>query len=127
MWTIYAGTAEELLDNLIESLDRELKNALHGGISDSEVNNAITHLVGGVILSKDDMEVRMKRLVRHFVLGGELHDISTTIARLESVTKKQVTELIGNYLYPRPFNFIAYGTKRLHRKKKKYFTIGEQG
>ena len=73
------------------------------------------------------MEVRMKRLLRHFVLGGELHDIPTTIAKLESVTKKHVDDLISKYLYPKPFSFLAYGTRKLHRKKKKYFTIGEQG
>jgi predicted Zn-dependent peptidase len=127
MWTIYAGTTVELLDHLIESLDRELNSALHGDISDTEISNAITHLVGGVILSKEDMEVRMKQLVRHFILGGELCDIPTTISKLESMTKKHVIDLINNYLYPKPFNFLAYGTRKLHRKKKKYFTIGEQG
>ena len=65
----------------------------------------------------------MKRLVRQYVLGGEIHDIPKTIEILQSITRNDITRFIDSSLKNKPFNFLAYGTKRLHRKKKDYFTF----
>jgi len=123
LWKIYAGTAPENLDELITGLNTEIQKIYKADITNTEVENAITHLVGCILISKDDMEVRMKRLFRHFILGGEIHDIPTTIKMLESVTSEDIERFIHNHLLNNAFNLLAFGTKRLNRKKKLYFTL----
>ena len=126
LWIIYASTGIETISALIQALGNEIQGAFEHQITEEEIQSASTHLIGGVSISKDDMETRMKRLVRQYVLGGEIHDIPKTIEILKSITRNDITRFIDTSLKYKPFNLLAYGTKRLHRKKKDYFTFGSR-
>ena len=61
MWNIYANTIPENTEKLLEELNKELKIIDKDRFSRSEFKDAVTHLEGGLILAKEDMELRMKR------------------------------------------------------------------
>lgn len=121
LWIIYANTSPKLMNKLLVSLNEEFRRLKEDPPDEEEIADAKTHLSGGLILSLEDMEVRMKRMVRHFLLGGEVHTAEITIEALNSVERKHVRHVIDKIVHADKFNLLAYGTRNLHKRKKIYF------
>ncbi|MEW5817203.1 MAG: pitrilysin family protein, partial [Spirochaetota bacterium] len=123
LWTIYANTAPNLLSALVVSLKTELKEIIDTPPGHQEIEDAVSHIIGGIMLAKDDMETRMKRLVRQFLLGGEMHDYPKAIEILKTIRCEHITTIIEKYLKNNNFFLLAYGTKKIVRLKKVPFSL----
>ncbi|MDX9800617.1 MAG: pitrilysin family protein [Spirochaetia bacterium] len=109
MWNIYANTIPKFLNNFMEKLEIELKNILINSISISEIADARTHLEGGLLLSQEDMELRMRRLARHYIFSGRCFDFSESMEMLFSVTRDDIDQFINTNLLNKDFNVLIYG------------------
>ncbi len=119
MWAIYANTSPQLLNKLIEALNIEFQNISDESPRQEEVDDAISHLVGGTKLSQEDMEIRMKRLVRHFLLGNEIHDINDSIRFLKETTIEDINTFLNNYILNKTCSTLVFGTRNLQKRKKR--------
>ena len=117
LWVIYANTSPGLLKQLIKGLDEEIRRFRLTPPGDDEIADAVTHLSGGLILSLEDMETRMKRMVRHYLLGGEIHTSEVAISLIERVTRRDVGNMSDRVLSGENFNLLAYGTRNLGKRK----------
>ena len=113
MWTIYANATPPLALKLLQGLDRELARLLREPLSLAEVDEARSHLVGSMILSKEDMETRMKRLVRQSTMLDRVMEFDESVAVLEKVTAHEVERFVRSLLQPGAFNLLAFGSKGL--------------
>lgn len=118
LWNVYANTSPSLLNKLITALNEEFSRLFTNAPDEQELKDAITHLSGGLILSLEDMEVRMKRMVRHYLLGGQIHEAEESIKILESITITDVNTIIKTYMDSGKFNLLVYGTRNLDKRKK---------
>ncbi len=109
MWNIYANTIPKLLPDFMDKLNIELNNILIDSISISEIADARTHLEGGLILSQEDMELRMKRLARHYIFSGRCFDFTESMEMLYSVTREDINQFISANLINKEFNVLVYG------------------
>lgn len=123
LWSVYAGTSPQLVISLLEALNMELRRFKQEPPSEAEITDAKSHLRGGVALSKDDMEARMRRLVRQELLNGVVLDYDEAIRVLEGVTREHVVELIEELVRADSFNLLAYGGKSLGRLEKARFAF----
>lgn len=114
-WLIYANTSEDLFTRLIESLNEEFHRLLDTFFTDMEIKNAVSHLAGGVILSKEDMENRMKRMVRQYLMIGEILDISQSIEILHQIEVHHIQSIKEQYIRSELFNLLAYGSRNLKK------------
>jgi predicted Zn-dependent peptidase len=121
LWIIYANTSPKLMNKLLLALNDEFHRLKTDPPTKEEIEDAKTHLSGGLILSLEDMEVRMKRMVRHFLLGGEVHSAEVSIEALNLVEQKHVQHVIDKIVHADKFNLLAYGTRNLHKRKKIFF------
>lgn len=118
LWSVYANTSPSLLNKLLKALEGEFIRLTTESPDDTELKDAITHLSGGLIMSLEDMEVRMKRMVRHYLLGGEIHDADASIRILESITLEDISAVVQKYIQSREFNLLVFGTRNLDKRKR---------
>ena len=109
MWNIYANTIPENTEKLLVKLTEELKTINSSRFSLQELEEAKTHLEGGLILAKEDMELRMKRAARHYILSGKTPDYDESLRILHNVTAADINTFIDSKLKLNPFNTLVYG------------------
>ena len=109
MWNIYANTMPDIYPDFIAKLNIELSNFLLNKFNDSEIEDARTHLEGGLILSQEDMELRMKRLARHYIFNGKSYSFEESIKMLYSVSLSDIYDFIDKNIANRKFNTLIYG------------------
>ena len=117
LWVLYANTSPGLLKRLIQGLDEEIRRFRLTPPGNDEIADAVTHLSGGLILSLEDMETRMKRMVRHYLLGGEIHTSEIAISLIEGVSRDDVIAMSDAVLSGENFKLFAYGTRNLGKRK----------
>ena len=115
MWNIYANTMPDIYNDFIAKLNIELANFLYNKFNDSEIEDARTHLEGGLILSQEDMELRMKRLARHYIFNGKSYNFEESIEMLYSVSLNDIYDFISKNIANKKFNTLIYGnTKKIN-------------
>jgi len=115
MWTIYASATPQQARALLEALDAELARLLAEPLSRQEIDDAKSHLAGGMILSKEDMESRMKRLERQFVTMGRILEFDESVSAVQGVADSDIQEFVRQCLRRDAFSLLAYGTRGLSR------------
>ncbi len=113
LWTVYANTVPNLLNDLLVALNHELKQLLKRPPSPEEIEDAKSHLRGGLVLAKEDMESRMRRLVRQYLLIGSVLEFEESMQHVAAVSSAQAAERIAELIDSKRFNFLAYGSRKL--------------
>jgi predicted Zn-dependent peptidase len=124
LWIIYGNTSPNLLNKMLAALNQELSRLHLEPPTDKEIQDSISHLTGALILSLEDMEVRMKRMVRHYLIGGILHTAEESIKILQTINRSNIDDIINSYIHAENFNLLVYGTKNLHKRKTIQFDFG---
>jgi predicted Zn-dependent peptidase len=97
---VYAGTAVERVDEVLEVLRGELTHTLRDGLDDHELAAARGALTGALILGLEDTSSRMTRLGRAEVCGQPLLSLDEIMAAIDAVDHAAVDEvcrtLFGN-------------------------------
>ncbi len=109
MWNIYANTVPENAEKLIDKLVQELHIIDRERFTSTELADAKTHLEGGLILAREDMELRMKRAARHFILCGKTPDYEESLDILHNVNQNNINDFIDRNLKTDIFNTLIYG------------------
>ena len=113
LWTVYANCTPGLTLKLIDSLRRELDRLLREPLTAEEIADARSQLKGNLILSREDMETRMRRLVRQHLFGGRNLEYDESFRLLEKVTAEDVRRVVDEVVVPNRFNLLAYGGRRV--------------
>ena len=118
MWNIYANTMPDIYHDFMTKLNAELSNLFLNKFNTPEIEDARTHLEGGIILSQEDMELRMKRLARHYIFNGKSYNFEESTAMLNSVSLDDIYDFIGKNIVNKKFNTLIYGnTNKINCKE----------
>jgi predicted Zn-dependent peptidase len=115
LWTIYANTVPPLLPDLIEAINEELARLHEEPPTEREIADAKSQLKGNMILAREDMENRMKRLFRQYHLTHRVVEYETSLELLAEVGRRDILSIVDKRIRPDRFNLLAYGTKKLKR------------
>jgi predicted Zn-dependent peptidase len=115
MWTIYANTTPGQTPRFLRELDRQLGRLLSEPLTDAEIQDAKSHLVGSMILSREDMETRMKRLVRQYLMMDRILTFDESVAALRAVSPEAIEQHAKRCLRPEAFSLLAYGSRGMAR------------
>jgi predicted Zn-dependent peptidase len=113
MWTIYANCTPAQVGQFLVALDQELSRLLKEPISAREIEDAKSHLVGSMILSQEDMETRMKRMVRQHMMMGRVLSFQESVDALRAVGDPAVEQYARQCLRGEAFSLLAYGSRRI--------------
>jgi predicted Zn-dependent peptidase len=123
LWTIYANTIPSLVPDLVESVNRELARLHDEPPSGDEIQDAKSQLKGNMILAREDMENRMKRLFRQFHLTGKAVEYDTSLELLAKIGRKEIHSIIESRIRPERFNFLAYGSRDIKGLQRRGFSF----
>ena len=113
MWTIYANCTPAQVGQFLVALDQELSRLLKEPITAREIEDAKSHLVGSMILSQEDMETRMKRMVRQHMMMGRVLSFQESVDALRAVGDPAVEQYARQCLRGEAFSLLAYGSRRI--------------
>ncbi len=113
LWTIYANTLPESVPKFLNALNKELKRCLLEPPDKREVENAKSQIKGNLTLAREDMENRMKRLMRQYILTGQVLEYKESLHLLEEVLPEDIYEVIERIIKPNNFNLLVYGSRKL--------------
>lgn len=99
-WSVYAGTSVANAREVIKILHDELDRLIDGGVSDEELERAKGHMRGASVLALEDPASRMSRLGKLELTGSEIFSLDEIIARIDAVTRDQVSRVAGDLLRP---------------------------
>jgi predicted Zn-dependent peptidase len=123
LWTIYASTAPSSTPELLEAINEELGRLHTDPPGESEIEDAKGQLKGNMVLAREDMENRMKRLFRQLHLTGEAVEYETSFRLLSEVNRRDILRLVEQRILPAQFDLLAYGSRRLRKITRRGYTF----
>ncbi len=87
--TIYAGTSEDEISDLMQLTVDELRRAA-GDMSDAEVARARAQLKAGMLMGLESPSSRAERLARLLSIWGRVPDVAETVQRIDAVGTSDV-------------------------------------
>ena len=76
-----------------------------------------------MILSREDMETRMKRLVRQYMMMDRILEFDESVEALQKVSEPDVEAFARSCLSRDSFSLLAYGTRGLAGSRGFDFTF----
>ena len=113
LWTIYANTIPSLLPDLVDAINEELARLHREPPTEREIQDAKSQLMGNMILAREDMENRMKRLFRQVHLTGKAVEYETSLELLGRIGRNDILSIIEKRIHPDNFNLLAYGSRKI--------------
>ena len=92
--TIYAGTSEDEIADLMQLTVDELKRAADD-MSDAEVARARAQLKAGLLMGLESPSARAERLARLLAIWGRVPDVEEAVQRIDAVSTSDVRKYAG--------------------------------
>jgi predicted Zn-dependent peptidase len=115
LWTVYANATPQLAGKLLAALNEELGLVRREPLTQKEIDDAKSHLIGSMTLAQEDMETRMKRLVRQFTMIGRVLEYDESVSLLRRMSREAVEAFARDYIRGDAFNMLAFGSRGLSR------------
>ncbi|MGB5066058.1 MAG: pitrilysin family protein [Albidovulum sp.] len=95
MITIYAGTSAEEVGELCDLTMDELKRAATD-MSEAEVARAKAQMKAGLLMGLESPSGRAERMARYIAIWGRVPGLAETIAQIEAVNRRSVSDFAGS-------------------------------
>jgi len=100
MLTVYAGTAKETVDKVLDMTVAEFRSMKESPVSDEELLRAKNHLKGSLMLSLESTSSRMSNLARQELYFQRFYSLDEILASIEAVTREEVQSLAREFFQP---------------------------
>jgi predicted Zn-dependent peptidase len=109
VFSIYAGTSPDQLDEVFDLSMRELRRLVNENIPESELQLAKDQTVASILLSLESSAARAGDLARGEIVHGEWHSADETIARIMAVTPADIRRIAETYFKSENLAMAALG------------------
>src|SRR5699024_9136324 len=92
--TIYAGTANDQLSFLQESMMDTIEKFIKDGLTDQELKNSKEQLKGNLVLGLESTNSRMSRNARNELLLNRHRTLDEIIREIDQVSQRSIQEMI---------------------------------
>jgi len=87
---VYVGTDPAEVNRVLGLVKKEIGKMQNGGLTQTELEAAREHLVGGIFLGAESTDTRMMRLAKNEFVFGRYMDFDELVSGLEAVTLDEV-------------------------------------
>ena len=108
MLTIYAGTSEAQLPDLLQLTFAELGRATND-MSFRELERARAQMKAGMLMGLESASNRAERLARQVQVWGYVPDLQETVAKIENVTLDRLRSFAAHTAEHAPTSLALYG------------------
>ncbi len=111
MITLYAGTSSEDIAALCDLTIDELRRAAED-MSEAEVARARAQMKAGLLMGLESPSSRAERLARLVAIWGRVPDVAETVARIDAVGRRDVSDFAGTLAASGRAALALYGPGR---------------
>lgn len=97
-WIVYGSVEPERLHECIAATMEQLRDALHHGITDEELQRVKEQVKGGILLSLEDTWSVASRNGSHMLRYGHVIPVEQVVAEVEAVTRTDVQRVAERVL-----------------------------
>ncbi len=98
-FTIYAGCANDAVDEVVDLCVEELRGVKHAEVSASELQRSKDHLKGSLMLSLENTASRMSHLARQEIYFDKQFGLDETLIGIEKVTAADVQRVAADLFH----------------------------
>ena len=109
VFTIYAGTSPEHLDEVLDLSIAELRRIVRESVSDDELNLAKAQAVSSILLGLESSSARAGTLARQEIIHGRRISPDEIIRRLEAVTPDDIQAVAREFFKTETLSLGALG------------------
>ncbi len=109
MMTVYAGTAKETVDQVIDLIVKEFRDLKEALVTDEELRRAKNHLKGSLMLSLESTSSRMSNLARQELYFRRFYSLDEILAGIETVTREEIQSIAREFFRPEQIAVTALG------------------
>jgi predicted Zn-dependent peptidase len=111
VFTVYAGTTPKRVDELLEVVDRQIRDLVDNGPTPQELAVAKSAFEGSTLIHLEDTGSRMARLATSMVLRDDVFPVDDYLAAIAAVDADAVQRVAARVLAPPP-TLATVGPKR---------------
>lgn len=104
LFTIYAGTAPNKVDEVIDVINSTLMDIKTNGIAEKEIMKGKEQLKGSLMLSLESTSSRMNRLGKNEILLGKHLSLDDILNKINNINNQSIEEMIDKLLI-NPYSF----------------------
>lgn len=108
-FTIYAGMNPEQFEYVCRLIMLEIKEIIHTGISESEMEKSKEQLKGNYMLGLESTNSRMTSIGKSELILGRINTPDEVIAKIDQVTVDKVQNIIEKVFNVKELCFVAVG------------------
>jgi predicted Zn-dependent peptidase len=109
MLTVYAGTAQDTIGQVIDLVIKEFRDLKQSAVSHEELLRAKNHLKGSLMLSLESTSARMSNLARQELYFGKFYSLDEILASIDAVTREEVQTLAQEFFRPEQIAVTVLG------------------
>lgn len=109
MMTVYAGTAKETVDQVIDMIVKEFGDLKEALVSEEELRRAKNHLKGSLMLSLESTSSRMSNLARQELYFRRFYSLDEILAGIETVTREEIQSIAREFFRPEQIAVTVLG------------------
>jgi predicted Zn-dependent peptidase len=109
LFSIFAGTSPEQVEEVVELAITEMKNVVETGVTNDELDLAKQQTVSSILLSLEDSASRAASLAQAEMLHGRQISVEESIAKTEAVTIEQIRSIANEFFRTERVAFAALG------------------
>jgi predicted Zn-dependent peptidase len=106
---VCAGTDPREVNNTLDVINMEIKKIKNGDITETDLNEAKEHLIGGILLGSENTDSRMLRLAKNEYLFNRYINYEEVVASLECVTVDDVVTCAREAFNPANTSLVTLG------------------
>lgn len=109
LWSVFASCLPDTQEALTDALLAELRAVSHCPPTAEEIEEAVSHLRGGLIFAREDMDARMRRMVYQRQMFGRVLTFEEMDALISDVKVDELAALACMVADTDAFALVAYG------------------
>jgi len=109
MMTVYAGTAQETVGQVIDLVIQEFRDLKKNLVSEEELLRAKNHLKGSLMLSLESTSSRMSNLARQELYFGRFYSLDEILESIGAVTREEVQTQAQHFFQPEQIAVTVLG------------------
>ena len=109
LWSVFANCLPEAREELTEALLAEVRGLRERPPGNEEVDEAASHLRGGLVFAREDMEARMRRMVYQRQTFGRILSFEEMDAHIDSIGPGELEPLADLVADTDALTLVAYG------------------
>jgi predicted Zn-dependent peptidase len=110
-WCAYVSSSKKNLARVARELALEFDALKTKGVTADEIFTAQEHLCGEELISSQDMEYRMKRLMRNSAMGFPLRNTEETLELIRNVSEQEVAVELEKLFFHSRRADVVFGPK----------------